>query len=591
MPRIQQKPVAKRLSLFLIVALIFFTMLQSCKSDKKNMSASEQWDGPDLINFLINNEEKSGKDRIPLDLTENAYYENKKNPDHVMFVPIMDSVYFKDISRFSDEAPGQRQWYVDGQPLKSDAAEVAFYSEVVGPSKVILKYNDYIHVSKGIYFTDELDFSTEVAETTTEYAEKPDEDFTAIASTNENVVEEKSTKPVAKVEKQQSNTKPTSTSNTSATKTSNTSATNISKAVTPTPTPAKPAAPVEITKVDFYMEKTTAETGERILFRDLSEPAVAVSNRVWDWGDGNTMPLRSSAAGYSYEKPGTYTVKLCLNYSPKCVSKQINITQAKAIISAAPPAPPTETKKVEEVKVSKVVISSASKQIVGKPIEVTDDTYPKEAVKTRAWYINGTKENFTSSKFSKTFEKAGNYTIKLCVNGDNSTCQEKVITIEDLPKPAPAKQSTSTANNDPFFAAAASRTGLRTSQRCPEENAKWHGGVTEITLKPTVRVELMSANIFGKKTGLASAKLTDGSFTKTIKNIQILPGSSTIEFGDFGVILQPGKTYTLSIESMPGENVELEDGGVCNTTFAADDRLGASYKDNVMTLYNIKFGY
>lgn len=570
---------ARLSSLFVLVIMLAFS---ACKGDKQEKSIKDLYEGPDKINFLINGEEITGpdgnsNDKIGVDFPTSYYYENKQNPEIVHLVPTMDSVIFKDISQFSEGAPGERQWFLDGQPLGKSGKEVAIYSEVAGTSEVILKFNDQTYVRKGIYFTDVVDYSEDFATVDTE--EEPMEE-----ETEEMAMVEETEKTVRSTPPPPPSRKKTNTN----TNNSSRPAKNTVKSTPPPPPPA------EIERVDFKIDKLTAETGEKIFFTDASEPAIAVKNRVWDWGDGITSSTRGRTFGYSYSKPGNYTVKLCLNYSSKCTTKTIKITKAEQVIVEAPPkaTPPPEVKKAE---VSKVVINSASKTIVGKPIEVKDDSYPGSAVTSRSWYVNGKKENFTSSKFSKTFDKPGNYTIKLCVNGETK-CTTKVITIEDKPKPVETASTSSSATSnvdEEFFAMATSRTGLRTSQRCPEDNAKWFDGKTEVTLTPKVMLELMSATYVGKKIGKAKITLrsADGKVNEVINNSQILPNTSTIELGDFTTVLQPGTTYTLTVEPMSGSEVLLEDGGNCNTSFAADERLGVSYKDNVMTLYNLKFAY
>lgn len=581
MPK-NQSTLARMMRQSFVVVIAISILFSACKSDKKGLNTKEAFDGPDVVNFLINGKEKPGKDQIPLDITLLQYEENKQNEEHVMYVPILDSVYLQDVSRFNDGAPGERQWYVDGELLPSNAKEVAYFTELPGPSKVILKFTDYINVSKGVFFTDGVDYTDELAGV-------PDEDD-SYEQVGSNSDPSPVSEPAASNNNSYSQPKPAaSTYNPPKPKPSST----VAKASSPPPAPPKR---VEIENVDFSVSKTTVETGEKMLFRDLSSPAAAVKNRVWDWGDGVTTPTKGSTFGYSYSRPGTYTVKLCLNYSSKCATKQITVKKAADPVIVATAPPKAEAKKEEKKpEVSRVAISGPSSSIVGKPIEIVDDSYPQSAVSSREWFINGVKENYAISKFSKTFDQPGNYTIKLCVNGDMASCESKVITIEKKPEPKPAKKEEVAAGGsyEEFFAMAASRTGLRTSQRCPEDEIKWSTGAAELTLTPTVPMELMNARIFGKKVALAKVTLksSDGKVNKVINNVQILPGPSSVEFGDFAVVLRPGTKYVLTIEPMPGAAMELEDGGGCNTNFAADDRLSVSYKDNVMTLYNIKFGY
>lgn len=600
----------KTLSLLSVVLTILF--VTSCKSDKSSANPAELFDGPSVINFLVNSEQIPNQDRINKDFTMGEYREDRMNKDHVMYVPIYDTIYFKDISQFKGDAPGKRRWYLDEEELKSNNKEVAFYSEEVGPAIVTMKFDDFNYVMKGIFFTDAFDVSDPEAEeeiAATDETGDTEESFTMMSEdeivADDDVYDSRRTdsKPIAE-------TKPAVKEQTTSYKP------QTQKAVEPKTTrPAvskpivqAPPKPVEIKTVDFTVSKLVVETGESISFKDNSFPAEAVKNQVWDWGDGNTMAVRRGAVKYSYLNPGTYTVKLCLNYSSNCASKKITVKKAAVEIIAAP-EPKKEVVKVEEKPkptVSRVGISAASTTLEGKPIEIKDETYPAEAVVSRAWYINGEKSNLTNKRFSKTFQKAGSYTIKLCVNGSSTLCNTKVITVSEKPKPKPvvvekkvnkptsAPASAPAEDNSEFFAMEASRSGLRSSQRCPDSDIEFFQGASELTLSPTVRMELMNARIYGQKVALAKVTLVamDGSFTRTINKVQILPGPSTIEFGDLGVILQAGKKYKLKIEPMSSsEDLALENGGKCNTSFAADNRLAVSYKDNVMTLFDIKFGF
>jgi len=596
----------KPLTLLSLVVVLF--LVASCKSDKQTTNPAEMFDGPSIINFLVNSEQIPNEDRINKDFTMGEYREDRMNKDHVMYVPIYDTIYFKDISQFKGEAPGKRRWYLDEEQLNSNNKEVAFYSEEVGPAIVTMKFDDFNYVMKGIFFTDAFDVNDPEAEAEVVMDDSAEEDFTMMKEdeivAEEEVYDNRSTEtksePIKPVKQEQPTYKPQTVKQQKKTTTQTKKAAPVAQA---------PAKPVEVQTVNFTASKTVVETGEAISFKDSSFPSEAVKNQVWDWGDGNTLAVRRGAVKYSYLNPGTYTVKLCLNYSSKCASKKITVKKAKEEIVAAPPPPKKEEKK-EEVKVkpqvSRVAISAASKTLEGKPIEIKDESYPAEAVSSREWFINGEKSNLTNKRFSKTFEKAGSYTVKLCLNGSSSLCQTKVITVSEKPKPKPkpvvvekkedkpAASSAPAVDNSEFFAMEASRSGLRSSQRCPESDVEFYQGTAEMTLSPTVRMELMNARIYGQKVALAKVTLValDGSFTRKINNVQILPGPSSIEFGDFGVILQAGKKYKLKIEPMSSsEDLALENGGKCNSSFAADNRLPISYKDNVMTLFDIKFGF
>jgi hypothetical protein len=154
------------------------------------------FDGPSTINFLVNSEQIPNQDRINKDYTMGEYREDRMNKDHVLSVPIYDTIYFKDISQFKGDAPGKRRWYIDEEELNSNSKEVAFYSEIAGPAIVTMKFDDFNYVMKAIYFTDAVDMNDpvaeeEVAEDTGEMTMMKEDDMVSTDDVYNEVKEEK----------------------------------------------------------------------------------------------------------------------------------------------------------------------------------------------------------------------------------------------------------------------------------------------------------------------------------------------------------------------------------------------------------------
>lgn len=566
--------------IYAICCIAIVSTVSSCKSDKGEKSMEDLLNEETItLDFSINGEVKPGADRIGQDISEVTYNEDPMNEDYVMHITIGDSIYFKDKSNVPPEVAKNRKWFINTQELEQTGPEVAWYSDIVSNIRVTLKYsNDYV-VQKGIYLKEDLggfeDFMEEENAEDSEAADALAEEEVFDPYANEPETKEPVKEPAKQTATAAKSEKPASKP-------------KVEK-------PKVEKKKVEIKNVDFSASFTTVEAGKGVLFRDQSVPASAINVRVWDFGDGINMTTRGSSVQHAFAKEGNYTVKLCLNYSSKCYTKDITVTPAKTVLVATKPKKketPKAAKPVEKPKVSKVYFSLPTTGKVGRPIVIEDTSIPSSAVSSRSWFVNGSNIGLTNKRLSRTFDKPGKYTVKLCVNGSSTDCHSSNIEIAEEKKvvAAPTKK-VNTAEEEEFLCFSTARGGMRSAQRCPSADKKYVSTKTTVKLKPQTTMELRNATIYGSDVGYVDIvlKATDGSLTKRIKNAQVLPGRSIIELGTMAVTLEKGKMYTLDIIPPSDGSLELEDGGSCNSQFNPHKNLEISYEGNKMVLMDIKF--
>lgn len=529
------------------------TMVSSCKGDKGNKSLEDVFSEEDMVlDFTINGQKKPGFDRIGQDYLDTDYYDDPQNEDHVMHIGIGDTIYFRDESKLPADIKENRKWYIDANELPDTGEEVAWYSDIPSTFMVTLKFGDGYTVQKGVYLHDDL-------ESFSDFLEEDEEETSEAVADNS------------------SSSQNSSRSNNSSSTTS-----------TPPPPPPKPT----INNVDFSFASPTIEAGKGLVFRDQSTPASAINVRVWDFGDGNNQQTRGSTVKHVFRKEGSYKVKLCLNYSSKCTSKTISVTPATQVLVTTPPktkdnssTTSTNATPPPKAEVSKVFFSMPSTAKVGKPVTIEDTSIPQSAVTKRDWFVNGSNINLNRSKLSRTFDKGGKYEIRLCVNESQKDCYSSVITVEE---DAPL-----TSDSEEFLCMSTKKVGVRSANKCPVIEVKKINNNTKVTLKPTTTIELRNATLYGVDVGFVDVKLTssDGKLNKILKKVQILPGRSKVEFGEFATTLEKGKTYTLEVVMPSDGSLFVEDAGACNTDYPQSDELNINYENNNMVLMDIKFCY
>lgn len=105
------------------------------------------------------------------------------------------------------------------------------------------------------------------------------------------------------------------------------------------PVVKKPA----VASVDFNLP-STAMVAAPVNIVDRSQPSSAVAKRRWSFGDGTAdLNTGKSSISHTFLKAGTYTVKLCVNDSDKCIDKKITINEKPKEVIAAPKAPSSNT--------------------------------------------------------------------------------------------------------------------------------------------------------------------------------------------------------------------------------------------------------
>jgi len=72
---------------------------------------------------------------------------------------------------------------------------------------------------------------------------------------------------------------------------------------------------------DFSISNPKPAKWEAIVLEDVSRTEEEITNRLWDFGDGTIIPTKGTKVKYSYDRPGVYEVKLCVNLTNNCKRK------------------------------------------------------------------------------------------------------------------------------------------------------------------------------------------------------------------------------------------------------------------------------
>lgn len=555
----------RTLSFLLVFSLIF---LSACKRDTNSNSV----DLTSLeVDFTVNGVDL---EKFGYEYTEDEYRMNPDDPDKTYFVTVNKPFKIEDTST---GATGYgRIWKIDGaiyrmesKPDEFKTVEAVF--DIPGPYEVTLVIDEFNTATKKFK-------AVEGEVEGMEYAENGTDDSGGIASLLDNagdIEDDPMEEEANPVESNQKETikKPSNTNNSFSD--------NKSKDITP---PKKP----EIRSVDFRMAKFEVMEGESFQLQDISAPEAAIDKRIWEFGDGTSIPTSGKFVKYAYSAPGKYNIRLCLNYTDKCETKSIVVTAKPVDKKELVVEKKKEEKKKEKPSIKEVKLSLPATGYVGTPIKITDESQPVEAIISRAWTINGTPFNSMQQSLDKVFEKAGIYTIKVCLNGDNSKCQSRTIEIKDTePISKPNETVSATAE---FLCQSYARTGLRTMHRCMDAEPIFFSGTAEIVLKPSTRMELQTLKAFGSTAGSLKVELksSDGKISESQDNTA-LPGPFTIGLSDMAVTLKPGVTYTLSVTTLG--NTKIENASHCDPKPQEDGRLDITYKNNAYTLFDLKYCY
>jgi hypothetical protein len=99
------------------------------------------------------------------------------------------------------------------------------------------------------------------------------------------------------------------------------------------PKPTPPAKPT-VSSVSIVVP-SSAYTGNQVTFEDKSQPAGSVESRTWTI-NGSSLKTPLGRPSYTFDKPGPYKIKLCVNGSS-------SLCDTKTIVVSNKPAPPPKT--------------------------------------------------------------------------------------------------------------------------------------------------------------------------------------------------------------------------------------------------------
>lgn len=303
--------------------------------------------------------------------------------------------------------------------------------------------------------------------------------------------------------------------------------------------------------IDFTVPKTIYK-GESISITDKSSPAKNILNRYWDFGDGApSRTAKNATVSYKYNKVATYDITLCLNNKggEHCVTKKIKVIEK--------PAP--EKPKEPEIKItsSDIVLNAPKKSgDVGESFSFSDKTTKK--VSKRQWFIDGQLIG-SGQTLSHSFKKAGTYKVKLCVEGNNALCKDVSISIKEK------KAAPQVADPLDIDVPKKGTASYASSSNCNSATKKTEGIIKLAITKPTLLDEMtVVTDAPGEVTVILSYKSTKGNTIKDSISKSVNLGKTQVGLSDFGVVLMPNTTFSISIRATSGIN--LLDSSSCGGT-------------------------
>lgn len=542
------------------------------------------------VDFLMN---EMDLQKLGLEFTEQELERNINDPNKVLTVKVGEPVKFKDTSG-GPSSNTKRKWVLNDNEWKlsetkadgMNVPEFTYTFEDPGFHRISLYIGESNYATKlvkvvsGDYIAADQPLETMDVET-------PDESQSNDIVADQPTQRPQPTQPAPRpAPSNKSTNQPSSGSN------NNTAQSNTK----PAPEPAK------ITSVNFSIP-ATATVGQSFELKDLSQPSNAITTRQWDLGDGTTQKTRGDTYRHMYFSDGEKSVTLCLNNSDQCVTKRIMV-KPKPVVAAAPDKPkdpaPAPPKKPE---VTSVDFNLPETAVVGTSVNLMDRSQPSSAVVKRRWsFGDGTPDlNTGKSSVSHVFNKAGKYTVKVCVN-DSDKCSSKEIEITEpvvVAEEKPASSATSSSNTatsesggldySKYDGTRPGNVGLLSSQKCNPQEIKMSDGTATISLSPKKMMELEKAKVYADNNGTLDITLKNskGSVEGELSGIQVNPGNTTIYLIDLAVILVPGEKYTLTIKS---SGVKLEDSAGCSPNTLKSDVVSLNYGDNYI-LYDLAFIY
>lgn len=561
-----------------LICLAFLTFV-SCNENGGDKEAI-----PSIqVDFLINNDdlESLGFDYSPNDL--NLY---KNDPDKVFFAQVGEQIEFKDIS--AADIPTNKTWLLDGEEWKAneintgDFPSFKYTFDVAGLYKVSLSMGD-MHVATK--YVRVLDRSGVDIINSPKVLSRNEGDLSS-----DGLVEE----DLKKESKGESKS----------------------------------------TGVHFDASSDKLVQGQSVTFTDNTELGEEIEIRVWDFGDGTVMPTKGNRVKYNYILPGTYEVKLCLNYSDLCTSKKITVNHKpkdeleKSVVSKNKQAGENKESINQDNFFRSISFDSPSKTKVGIPVRCTDKSSPISSVWKRDWFINGEKQNYSHQFVDMVFDRAGEYVIKMCLNNQRANCIEKRIKVFEsgaVPESeialaeSPKKKVDSASEGekssrsegkisepkqtpplvlnpirDEFICRSYSKAGFKAKYRCLKDKA-WYEGTATIKVQPKTNLELLNTIVYGSEVGLVDVLVlsTDNRILGRLENVQVLPGHTSIELSEMGLTLLKGKSYYLVIVPLErkGKYVTFESAVACKQFYKEEDHVSLDFLQDAFILFDIKYCY
>ncbi len=436
--------------IFFILLISFF----SCKNDKKETQEIKL-----SIDFTLNGKklENLGYDYKLEDLQiENGKYDDSK----VLILTQGEELVIKDLTQ-PVEGVKTRQWYLDADrtPDEEDKSEIRHVFTEPGDYEIKLTINERETRKKlvkvlSIDEEDKYERPTPVESQKVEIGKINEEDGTVenistqertkeehLIVSNHNVATTSSqdktkqhtrskpqivttpittnksstiVKPITPITSENYNTSTrnttTSTAYTTTPKSYNTNTNNTSRTIiTPTPNPRpKPT----ITRTFFSRSTQIAEVGKSVVFTDRSEPVYLIKNRKWTFGDGTVKNGTNNTISHTYNKEGSYDVKLCLNDGSKCITLPVKVI-----------------KKKEELKTALFKVSQ-KKVKTGVTISFNDNSPLQDQITKRRWdFGNGITRTTYNQAINYTYNRPGKYKVRMCLN-DTQVCQTETVVVE-----------------------------------------------------------------------------------------------------------------------------------------------------------------
>jgi len=100
-----------------------------------------------------------------------------------------------------------------------------------------------------------------------------------------------------------------------------------------------------------------------------------------------------------------------------------------------------------------------------------------------------------------------------------------------------------------FMCQSYGKAGLKSKYKCTTDREFYYGNAI-VNILANNDLELQNAEIYGDVDGYMDVFLLDDKFVELgrIKNVQVLPGYSTIEFADLAFTLEKGKSYSILLK-------------------------------------------